>query len=130
MFSSIFLLTSFFGFKKANSYDFDKGFIATFANSRDVQTTSGLITNMDAHSYGTNLAFTGTDELDAYWYGAGIGISETLCYLTTNRSIYKSLARNTLKEFRNNYSGTEDFRSKSFEEGIQLGNEYNPDCNL
>ena len=130
LFSSIVLLTSFFGFKKANSYDFDKGFIVTFGNSRDGQTTNGFMNNMDAHYYSTNLAYTGTDELGAYWYGAGIGIAETLCYLTTNGSIYKNLARNTLKEFRNTYKGTDDFRSKNFEEGIKLGNDYYPGCNL
>ena len=130
LFSSIVLLTAFFGFKKANSYEFDKGFIATFGNSRDGQIINGLRTNMDVHSYKTNLAYTGTDELGAYWYGAGIGITETLCYLTANRYIYNKFAKETMREFRNNYKGTENFRSKNFEEGIKLAIDSYPDCRL
>ena len=128
LFASVVLLTSFFGFKKANSYDFDKGFIATFSNSKDGQTTNGLRTNLDVNAFSTNLAYTGTDELGAYWYGAGIGITETLCYSTANGYISKNAARNIISAFRNNYKGTENFRSKNFEEGIKLAIDSYPDC--
>ena len=129
LFSSILLLTAFFGFKKANSYDFDKGFIATVGNSRDVQTTNGLRTNMDVHSYSNILAYTGTDQLGAYWYGVGIGIAETLCYSTENGYISKNVARKIIRDFRNLYRG-ENFRSKNFEEGVKLAIDTYPGCRL
>ena len=42
--SSVFLLTTFFGFEKANSYDFDKGFNPNVEFSRSFQNTNNLIT--------------------------------------------------------------------------------------
>ena len=109
-FSSIVLLTSFFGLKKANSYDFDKGFIANVGNSREYKTNNGLVTNMNVHFYSTNLAYTGTDELEAYWYGVGIGIAETLCYSTANGYISNNVSRNMIRDYRNNYRGDKNFR--------------------
>ena len=130
LFSFIVLITAFFGFKKANSYDFEKGFIATVGNSRDGQITNSLMTNMDFYSYSTNLAYTGTDELEAYWYGIGIGIAETLCYLTLNGNISSNLSRNLMRDYRNIYRGEKDFRSKTFEEGVELAINGYSGCRL
>ena len=126
LFSYIVLLTTFFGFKKANSYDFDRGFITTVANSREGQTTNGLITNMDVHSYSSNVAFSGTNELDAYWYGVGIGIGETLCYSKANGYIKDKVARTIIRDLRNLY----EEENLTFEEGIELANDTYPGCNL
>ena len=129
-FSSIILLNSFFCIEKAKSYDFDKGFIANISFSRDGQTTNGLITNIDIDSYSTDIAYTGTDVFGAYWYGVGIGIGETLCYSTANGYIANNVARNMMRDYRNIYRGGEDFRSKNFEEGIQLAIDGYPGCRL
>ncbi len=130
LFSSFVLLTAFFSFKKANSYDFDKGFIASFGNSKDSQIINGVMTNMDDHSYSHNIAYTGTDELGAYWYGVGIGIAETLCYSSANGYISNNLARNMMRDYRDIYRGGEDFRSTTFEEGIKLAIDGYPGCQL
>ena len=115
LFSSIILLTAFFGFEKANSYDFDKDFIAIIGYSKDIQTTNGHITNIDVDPDSTNFAYTGNDELDAYWYGVGIGIAETLCYSTANGYFSNSIAIKMMRDYRNIYSGEKIFRSKTFE---------------
>ena len=129
-FSSIVLLTAFFGFEKSHSYDLDKGFIANVSFSRDSQTNKGLIPNIDDDSYSTNLAYTGTDVFGAYWYGVGIGIAETLCYSTGNGYIANNVARKMMRDYRNVFKGGKDFRSKNFEEGIQLAINGYPGCRL
>ena len=84
---------------------------------------------MYVNSYSTNLAYTGTDDLAAYWYGVGIGMAETLCYSTENGYISKNVARNITRNFRNLYRG-ENFRSKNFEEGVKLAIDTYPGCRL
>jgi len=130
LFSSVLLLTTFFGFEKANSYDFDKDFNSNVEFSRDSQNTNGLITDVDVNYHSTNLAYTGTDELGAYWYGVGIGIAETLCYLVEEGKIFSEFSRNMMSEYRNIYYGGADFRGIQFEEGIQVALDSYPGCSF
>ena len=130
LFSSMALLTTIFGLEKANSYNLDKGFIATDVSSRDGKTTNGLMTNTEVYSHDTNLAYTGSDQLEAYWYGVGIGIAETLCFSTANGYISNNVARNMMSDYRNIYGGEKEFRSKTFEEGIKLAIDGYPGCRL
>ena len=130
LFSSIFLLTTFLGFEKANSKNFDKAYIASVDYSRDLQSTNSFTTNVDINSHSTYLSYTGTNELDAYWYGVGIGIAETLCYSVLNGYISNNLARSIMSEYRNTFNKDKDFRSINFEEGVQLAPDSYPNCRL
>ena len=130
LFSSMALLTTIFGLEKANSYNLDKGFIATDVSSRDGKTTNGLMTNTEVYSHDTNLAYTGSDQLEAYWYGVGIGIAETLCYLVQEGQISSSLSSNLMSDYRNIYYGGADFRGIQFEEGIQVALDSYPGCSF
>tara|TARA_A100001388_G_C28325829_1_gene292074 strand:+ start:67 stop:477 length:411 start_codon:yes stop_codon:yes gene_type:complete len=128
LYSSIFLLTAFFGFEKANSYDFDNDFIVAPSLSREVQTTNDLSTEIGINSDNSNLAYSGTDELGAYWYGVGIGIAETLCYSTQEGFMSNTVSSNMMNDYRNIYRGGADFRSIQFEEGIQVALDSYPGC--
>ena len=128
LFSSIFLLTAFFGFEKANSYEFDKDFLASTGLSKEGHTTNDLMTEIDLNSYNTNLAYSGTDELGAYWYGVGIGIAETLCYSTQEGFISNNISSSMMNDYRNIYRGGADFRPIQFEEGIQVALDSYPGC--
>ena len=130
LFSSVFLLTTFFGFEKANSYDFDKGSNPNVEFSRSFQNTNNLITDVDVNYQSTNLAYSGTDELGAYWYGVGIGIAETLCYLVQEGQISSSFSSNLMSDYRNIYYGGADFRPIQFEEGIQVALDSYPGCSF
>ncbi len=130
LFSSIVFLTAFLGFDKANSYNLDKDSIAPAGYSKEGQTAYDLMPNINVNSQGTNLAYTGADELDAYWYGVGIGIAETLCYSAQNGYISYNLALNIMREYRNTFQMQQDFRNKTFEEGVLLAPESYPNCRL
>ena len=130
MFSSIVFLTAFFGFEKLNSSGLHKGFIDNVNFQRDSLAKNDITTNINLNSYSTNLAYSGTDELGAYWYGIGIGIGETLCYSMANGYISNNIPINMMRDYRNIYRGGDDFRSVNFEEGIQLAIDGYPGCRL
>ena len=130
LFSSVFLLTTFFGFEKANSYDFDKDLNSRVEFLKDFKNTNGLINDVDVNYHSTNLAYSGTDELGAYWYGVGIGIAETLCFLVQEGEISSSRSRNLMSDYRNIYYGGADFRGIQFEEGIQVALDSYPGCSF
>ena len=130
LFSSVFLLTTFFGFEKANSYDFDKDLNPNVELSRDFKNTNGLINDVDVNYHNTNIAYSGTDELGAYWYGVGIGIAETLCFLVQEGEISSSRSRNLMSDYRNIYYDGADFRGIQFEEGIQVALDSYPGCSF
>ena len=130
LFSSVVLLTTFFGFEKANSYDFDKDLNPNVEFLRDFKNTNGLITDVDFNYHSTNLAYSGTDELGAYWYGVGIGIAETLCFLVQEGEISSIRSSTMMGEYRNIYYGGADFRGIQFEEGIQVALDSYPGCSF
>ena len=132
LFSSVFLLTTFFGFEKANSYEFDKSSNPNVEFSRSFQNTNSLINDVDidVNYQSTNLVYSGTDELGAYWYGVGIGIAETLCYLVQEGQISSSFSSNLMSDYRNIYYGGADFRGIQFEEGIQVALDSYPGCSF
>lgn len=62
----------------------------------------------------------GTNNLGAYWFGVGIGITETLCISVKSGYMKNYSAKTLLRNYRNNFAKSADFDSLSFEDGVQI----------
>ena len=69
-------------------------------------------------------------DLEAYWLGVGVGISETLCIATIDGYMTNSSARSILRSYRNNFAESSEFNSRSFENGVQGALDTYPSCRL
>ena len=63
------------------------------------------------------------DDLDSYWLGSGIAVAETLCLLTKDNSITNTTADMYMSAYRTNLQKNETFRSRPYEQGIQIAND-------
>ena len=71
---------------------------------------------------GTNL-HSKADNLDSYWMGSGAAVAETLCLLIKDDSITNATANMYMSAYRRNLSKNDNFRSISYERGIQIAND-------
>ena len=69
-------------------------------------------------------------DLEAYWLGVGVGITETLCVATMDGYMTNSSARSILRAYRNNFAKSSEFNSRSFENGVQGAFDTYPSCRL
>ena len=63
------------------------------------------------------------DDLDLFWKGAGVGAAETLCLLTNDHSITNATAKMYMRAYRTNLGSNSSFRSRVYEECIEVANE-------
>ena len=71
-------------------------------------------------------------DLDEYWYGIGVGMSELLCTLKSNGIISNKYMNSYMREY---LIGAKTLDRKvaridKFEDGISLVNSIYPSCNL
>ena len=69
-------------------------------------------------------------DLGIYWYGVGIGITETLCASVESGYMKNYSARTLLSTYRKNFKKSTDFDSISFEDGVRLAFDTYPSCRL
>ena len=69
-------------------------------------------------------------DIEAYWLGVGVGITETLCVSTLDGYMTNSSARSILRAYRNNFAKSSEFNSRSFENGVQGAFDTYPSCRL
>ena len=69
-------------------------------------------------------------DLEAYWLGVGVGITETLCVSTMDGYMTNSSARSILRAYRSNFAESSEFNSRSFENGVQGALDTYPSCRL
>ena len=69
-------------------------------------------------------------DLEAYWLGVGVGITETLCVSTMDGYMTNSSARSILRAYRNNFAKSSEFKRRSFENGVQGALDTYPSCRL
>ena len=63
------------------------------------------------------------DSLDSYWLGSGVAVAETLCLLSKDNSITNATANMYMSAYRTNLPKNDNFRSSSYEQGIQIAND-------
>jgi len=69
-------------------------------------------------------------DLGTFWYGVGVGITETLCISTESGYIKNYSARTLLRTYRKNFAKNANFDSRSFEDGVQIAFDTYPSCRL
>ena len=69
-------------------------------------------------------------DIGAYWYGVGVGISETLCISSEYGYMNNKSARTIMREYRNTFANSPNFDSISFEDGVQVAFDTYPSCRL
>ena len=69
-------------------------------------------------------------DIEAYWLGVGVGITETLCISTMDGSMTNSYAKSILRAYRDNFAKSSEFSSRSFENGVQGAFDTYPSCRL
>tara|TARA_B100000579_G_C22423200_1_gene661791 strand:+ start:135 stop:416 length:282 start_codon:yes stop_codon:yes gene_type:complete len=63
------------------------------------------------------------DNYDSFWLGSGVAAAETLCLLTKDNYITNATANMFMSAYRTNLSKNDNFRSSSYERGIQIAND-------
>ena len=69
-------------------------------------------------------------DLESYWLGVGIGITETLCVSSIDGYMTNNSARTILRTYRKNLAKVSEFDSRSFENGVQGALNTYPSCRL
>ena len=69
-------------------------------------------------------------DLEAYWMGVGIGITETLCVASIDGYMTNNSARTILRAYRKNFAKASEFDRGSFENGVQGALNTYPTCRL
>ena len=71
-------------------------------------------------------------DLDEYWYGIGVGMSELLCTLKSNGTISNKYMNSYMREYLMGVRTLDRkvARIDKFEDGISLVNSIYPSCNL
>ena len=69
-------------------------------------------------------------DISTYWYGVGVGITETLCVSSESGYMKNYSARTLLRTYRKNFAKNANFDSGSFEDGVQIAFDTYPSCRL
>ena len=69
-------------------------------------------------------------DTESYWYGIGVGITETLCYASLSGYMNNYSAKTMLETYRSNFSKNANFNSASFENGVQIAFDTYTSCRL
>ena len=69
-------------------------------------------------------------DMASYWYGIGVGVTETLCYASLSGYMDNYSAKNMLETYRSNFSKNAGFDSTNFENGVQIAFGTYTSCRL